>query len=105
MLFSLWTQRFYLHQLKIKHPYDPNFSILKVKNPKSTIELDINEAYDTDIDIEVSDVESDFAYGEDSWSETETETPTLVEDPETDIEEVIHIYKNNKYIKILIFFH
>jgi len=62
--------------IKSKHQLNSNLSTDEVENP-----LDINE---------VSDVETDFAYGEeDSGSEIETEIPSIIEDPETNKEECL----------------
>jgi len=71
--------------IKSKRQLDSNLSTNDVENP-----LDINEVSISDIDVEVSDVETDFAYGEeDSGSETETEIPSIIEDPETNTEECL----------------
>jgi len=65
--------------------------------------LQTNDVEVSDIDVEVSEIETDFAYGEDSGSETETEKPFIIEDPETNTEEVIHIINKLKILMIIIY--
>jgi len=75
--------------IKNKRQLDSNLSTNDVESSNSTIELDSNEVSIADIDVEVSDVETDLAYDVDSGSETETEIPSIIENPETNTEECL----------------